>query len=105
MKKEEMKKEEMEMETEVINDEDVIIEEEGEEEMKKDSLITKGKNFITKNKKKILAVGLTVVGGVVGYALGSKGSGVDYSPLEDTSSNEVPTLEDHSDSEEVETAE
>ena len=101
MIKEEMKNEEME--TEVVNDEDITIE--GEEEMKK-NLFTKEKNFITKNKKKILAVGLTLVGGAVGYALGSKGSGNDdYSPLENnTSNNQIPTLE-NSDSEGVENEE
>lgn len=91
-----------EMETEVVNDEDITIEEGGEEEMK-ENLFTKGKNFITKNKKKILAVGLTLVGGAVGYALGSKGStNDDYSPLEDNTANiQIPTLE-NSDSEGVE---
>lgn len=98
MIKEEMKNEKME--TEVVNDENITIE--GEEEMK-ENLFTKGKNFITKNKKKILAVGLTLVGGAVGYALGSKGSSNDdYSTLEDnTSNNQIPTLE-NSDSEGVE---
>lgn len=101
IKEEEVKNEEME--TEVVNDEDITIE--GEEEMK-ENLFTKGKNFITKNKKKILAVGLTLVGGAVGYTLGSKGSGNDdYSPLENnTSNNQIPTLE-NSDSEGVENEE
>ena len=94
MIKEGMKNEEME--TEVVNDDDITIE--GEEEMKE--------NLFTKNKKKILAVGLTLVGGAVGYALGSKGSGNDdYSPLENnTSNNQIPTLE-NSDSEGVENEE
>ena len=47
-----------------------------------------------------------MVGGAVGYALGSKGSGNDdYSPLENnTSNNQIPTLE-NSDSEGVENEE
>ena len=70
------------------------------EETEKESLIAKGKNFFTRNKKKILAVGLTLVAGAAGYALGSKS---DSSEPIDVDYAEVPPAieESHSEPEEV----
>lgn len=85
-----------EMENAKVEETEEVIDAEVVEETEKESFITKGKNFISRNKKKILAVGLTVVGGAIGYALGSKSNGSD---TVDVDYDELPTaIEDHSDS-------
>lgn len=92
-----------EMENTKVEETEEVIDAEVVEETEKESLITKGKNFISRNKKKILAVGLTVVGGAIGYALGSKSNGSDAI---DVDYDELPTaIEDHSDSTEEEPTE
>lgn len=85
-----------EMENTKVEETEEVIDAEVVEETEKESLITKGKNFISRNKEKILAVGLTVVGGAIGYALGSK---VSSSDIVDVDYDELPTaIEGHSDS-------
>lgn len=92
-----------EMENTKVEETEEVIDAEVVEETEKESLITKGKNFISRNKKKILVVGLTVVGGAIGYALGSKSNDSDAI---DVDYDELPTaIEDHSDSTEEEPTE
>ena len=89
-----------EMENTKVEETEEIVEDKAVEveETEKESLITKGKNFFTRNKKKILAVGLTLVAGAAGYALGSKS---DSSEPIDVDYTEVPAaIEDNSESEE-----